>query len=228
MKKLTVFGVLISLLTAYSCSITKNMNQDNLYNRHNEVKAKVKNGLFSSKTVSFGNYSTGKKEKGVDKHIINFRDQSNPFHFSLNDNNGNITSVQAVYTQKKDLSVNNLPDFFNGMADGASVYYSWIRGGSVNALQNWELILKNPTYEGLKQDAQTGVLQTANQIITVHANNRFGSPASYQNMCYEFQLQGVPVAAVQVNGKDKVWMEKQLDPSVKFVIAGAIASILMR
>lgn len=228
MKKLIVLGALFSLFAAYSCSTMRKVNQDNLYNRHNEVKAKVKKGLFSSMTVSFGNYNTGKKEKGVDKHIINFRDQSNPFNFSLNDNSGNITSVQAVYTQKKDLSVNNLPDFINDMNDGASVYYSWIRAGSANTLQNWELILKNPTYDGLKQDAQTGVLQTSNQIITVHAHNRFGSPDSYENMCYEFQLQGVPVAAVQVNGKNKVWMEKQLDPSVKFVIAGAIASILMR
>lgn len=228
MKNLFVLGVLFSLFAAYSCSTTRKMNQDNVYNRHNEVKVKIKKGLFSSRTVSFGNYGTGKKEKGVDKHIINFENQSNPFHFSLNDNNGNITTVQAVYTQKKYLSSIILPDFFDNINDGASVFYSWIRGGTANTLQNWELILKNPTYEGLKQDAQTGVLQTSNQIITVHANNRFGTPDSYQNMCYEFQLQGVPVAAVQVNGKDKVWMEKQLDPSIKFVIAGAIASILMR
>lgn len=228
MKYVLYATLAFALLSAYSCGTTKNVYEDTFYNKHNELSLKVKKKILGGKYITFANFTTGSQGKGVDKRVIHFDDQTNPFHFSLNDNSGNITNVQVVTTQKKDLASYNLPDIFNNADDGAQIFYAWFSGGPSNSLQNWELILKNPTYEGLKHDDQTGILRTVNQVIAVHANNYFGSPDSYDKICYEFRMQGVPVAAVEVNGKNKVWMNVQLDAATKFAIAAAISSLLMR
>jgi hypothetical protein len=41
-------------------------------------------------------------------------------------------------------------------------------------------------------------------------------------------LKGVTVAAVRINGDQKVWLDKQLNRKIRFALAGAIASLLMK
>jgi hypothetical protein len=107
------------------------------------------------------------------------------------------------------------------------VFYAWI-GGGVNKLKNWELVVAKPTYEGLKQNAQTGVFRSVNEVFTVHANNRFSRDNSYHHLCMDFQLRGVPVAAVELNGQKNVWLDARLDDQERFALAGALAALLMK
>lgn len=225
----SVFYLLGSLLLLLfmSCGTSKKAIQDNFYNRHNELNVKSKKKLFSSRFYTFGPYETGKKEKGVNKSIIGFETQQQPFHISLSDGYNNTTSIQAVYTTLPDLKNKGLPYLFN-KADQGQIFYAWVGGGSMNALKNWELIVKNPTYAGLQNNEEVGIFQSVDEDFTVNANNRFGTTDSYNNICYEFRLRGVPVAAVQVNGDYKVWLDKQLDKETSFALAGAIAALLVR
>lgn len=227
MKKTLYFIALIALVAVASCGSARRSSEDNFYNRHNQLGVKTKDGLFSSRHISFGDYSTTQKESGVDKNIINFSSQRAPFHFSMQDNQGNATTIQAVYTTKKDLENKHLTSLFDSVGEKAEIFYAWIRGGSVNALKNWELIVKNPTYEGLSRGEQVGIFRSLNEVLTVHANNRFGTTGSYDNMCYEFRLKGVPVGAVQLNGDERIWLDKQLDRETRFALAGALSSFLM-
>lgn len=210
-----------------SCATSRKSTENDFYNKHNELNVQSKDGLFSSLHITFGSYTTGEKESGVDKNIIQFGTERAPFHFSLSDNQGNTTSVQAVYTNKDNLESRHLPEMFDSIRN-VEIFYAWVRGGTINALKNWELMVKNPTYEGLGKDEEVGVFRSLGELITVHANNRFGSPGSYANMCYEFRLKGVRIAAVMVNGAKRVWLSRQLDKESKFALAGAIAAFLMR
>lgn len=228
MKSLLYFSLGSALLLLlFSCGISKRATNDSFYNKYNELDVKSKKKLFSSRYYTFGPYETGKKEKGINKSIVSFKTQRDPFHISLSDGHNNTTSIQAVYTSLHDLKNKNLPYIFNTSGQG-ELFYAWVGGGSMNALKNWELIVKNPTYTELKNNDEVGVFQSVDEDFTVNVNNRFGSPDSYDNICYEFRLRGVPVAAVQVNGNNRVWIDKQLDQETSFALAGAITALLVK
>lgn len=227
MKKLYLLLGTVALLVVFSCGSSRKAAQDTFYNKYNELDVKSRKKLFSSRYYSFGPYQTGQKEKGVSSSLINFKTQQDPFHTSLSDGYNNTTSIEAVYTKRNDLKNKTLPYVFSDHDQG-QIFYAWVGGGSVNSLKNWELIIKNPTYSELKNNEQIGIFQSVDDQITVHANNQFGHGGSYDNMCYEFRLRGVPVAAVQVNGDDRVWLDKQLDKQTSFALAGAITALLMK
>lgn len=226
-KRLQYLIAFLCIIVFASCGSSRKGMENDFYNKHNELKVKAKNGLFSSLHITFGPYTTGEKQSGIDKNIINFASKRAPFHFSLNDNGGNSTAVQAVYTDKSSLEAKRLPAILDTTRTG-DIFYAWVRGGSVNALKNWELMIKNPTYAGLASDDQVGVFRSPTELITVHANNRFGTGGSYTNMCFEFKLRGVSIGAVTVNGDNRVWIDRQLDKETRFALAGAIASLMMR
>lgn len=210
-----------------SCGSSRKTVENDFYNKRNELKVTSRDGLFSALRIRFGSYSSGEKEKGVDKHIISFSTQRGPFHFSFQDAGGNTTSIQAVYTDRMSLRDKDLPGVLDSMGSG-EIFYAWVRGGTVNALKNWELMVRSPTYQNLASDDQIGEFRSLTEVISVHAHDKFGTRDSYTNMCFEFRLRGVPIGAVTINGKNRVWIDRQLDPETRFAVAGAIASLIMR
>jgi len=227
-KSLYCLAAAIWVTLAVSCGTSSKTVENDFYNKRNELSVTSKDGLFSSRHISFGSYTSGEKENGVDKHIINFPAQRAPFHFSFNDADGNTTSVQAVYTDRASLKGKYLPGVLDSMGTG-EIFYAWVRGGTVNALKNWELMVRNPTYQNLVNDDEVGEFHSLTENISVHAHDRFGSSNSFTNMCFEFRLRGVPIGAVTVNGKkNRVWIDRQLDAETRFALAGAIAALIMR
>lgn len=219
-----LIGLTFSLLWLASCGVLRHTAEDGFYNHRNELKVKKRNGLFSSLHVSFGAYSTGNKEKGVDARIITFKTRRNPFHFSYHDKAGHRAVAECVTTDRHDAPP---ADISLMSSDPKDIFYAWI-GGGVNKLRNWELIVANPTYEGLKQNTRIGVFRSVDEVFDVQANNRFSSDNSYHNMCMEFRLRGVPVAAVELNGKARIWLDSRLDEQTRFALAGALAALLMK
>lgn len=227
MKKISYVMAAVLFLSFASCGTLKKNAVDTLYNKHNREKVKVKKGLFSSSRAAFGDFTTNSMKDGVDKRIISFSKREQPFHFTLSEKETPLVKVQALYTDKASLSGKELPSSFYD-AGITKVFYAWISGSTANNLNNWELLLKNPSYEELSKDAVIGALRSSNDIIDVHANDRSGHH-NYDELTYEFQLRGIPVAAVQVNGRRKyVWMEPGLSPEVKYAIAGAISALLLK
>lgn len=223
----TLAALCILLLTA-SCGILNNGSVHSLYNKHNREKVKIKDGLFSSKRVIFGKYATASIEDNVNKRIISFDTQQQPFHFTLSKDEKEIVGVQAVYTNMKSLKTKSLPSSFS-QSDINKVFYAWISSSAANNLNNWELILKNPSYEELAKNEVVGVLRSSEEEIEVHANSKSGNVQHYESLCFEFQLKGIPVAAVQVNGKRKyIWVKPALKENVKNAVTGAMAALLLK
>lgn len=223
----TIAAVCLMLLTA-SCGILNKKSDHSLYNKHNREKVKIKDGLFSAKKVFFGIYSTTSIEDGVNKSIVSLSHLHQPFHFTLMENEANTVSVQAANTDKESLKDKTLPESFSQSAS-KKIFYAWISGSTANNLNNWELILKNPSYEELAKNDIVGVLRSSEEDIDVHANSRSGDIQSYDALCYEFQLKGIPIAAVQVAGKRKyVWMQQTLKKDIKNAVTGAIAALLLK
>lgn len=211
-----------------SCGLLNKSADSSLYNKRDREKVKIKKGLFSAKRASFGHYSTSPIEDDVNQRIISFATQQDPFHFTLSENDEARVSVQAVYTDKNSLEDKTLPASFH-QADIKKIFYAWISGSTVNNLNNWELIVKNPSYEELAQNAMIGVLRSSSEEVEVHANSRSGNVQSYESLTYEFQLKGIPVAAVQVNGKRKyVWIRSILNEEIKNAVTGAMAALLLK
>lgn len=226
-KKLRILAMLLPLAVLASCGSLRKTAENDFYNKHNELKVKVKKGLFSSRHLTFGSYRTGKKESGVDKNIIDFNSQRGGFHFSFNGDAGNGTSVQAVYTDRASLRERQLPRLLDSVRTG-EIFYAWMRGGMAGTLKNWELMVKTPSYQEMAGGDEVGVFRSLTETFTVNANDRFGSKDSYTNLCFEFRLRGVPVAAVTLNGDNRVWIDRQLDRETRFAIAGALAALMMR
>ena len=211
-----------------SCGMLKNGHSDALYNKHNREKVKIKKGLFSAPRALFGSFTTTAVDKGVTKRVIPFKTRQEPFHFSLNEQEVAKVSVQAAYTDKESLADKDLPASFSSAAI-SNIFYAWISGSTANNLDNWELIVKNPSYEELSSNAEIGILRSSNAEISVHASNRPGGSGGYDALCFEFQLKGIAVAAVQTKGKRQyVWMQQGLNEEVKYAIAGAAAALLLR
>ncbi len=211
-----------------SCGILNKGSDGSLYNKRDREKVKIKKGLFSAKRASFGHYSTTPIEDNVDQRIISFATQQGAFHFTLSENEEATVNVQAVYTDKNSLDNKRLPTTFY-QADIKKIFYAWISGSAVNNLNNWELIVKNPSYEELTQNAVIGVLRSSSEEVEVHANSRSGDVQSYESLTYEFQLKGIPVAAVQVNGRRKyIWIRSILNEEIKNAVVGAMAALLLK
>ncbi len=216
---------LVALLLC-SCGASRKAQEDTFYNRRNELRVKTQKKLFSSRTYAFGDFTTGDRGDGVDRKLVPFRGQS-AFHFTFRDNRNNSSRVEALYVQAGDLKDKTLPALLTD--DGnLRLYYAYLAGGSFSTLKNWELIIKNPTYEGLSSGDQVGLLRSPTDLLEVHAHNRFGSPGSYDNMVYEFRLSGLVVGAVQLNGDQKVWLARDLNEETRFAVAAVIAALLQK
>lgn len=228
MKRICYALAVLALLFISSCGTLRNGSGSTLYNKHNRDKVKIKDGLFSSPRAYFGNFATSSIDRGVNKQLISFKKLQDPFHFTLTENETTSVKVEAVYTTKASFKKKELPEIFS-YSDVQKIFYAWISGSSANTLKNWELIVKNPSYQELSGNGITGVLRSADDELEIHANNRSGNSQSYDELCFEFQLKGIPIAAVQVNGKKKyVWMQSTLSDEIKYAVAGAMAALLLK
>ncbi|WP_212000992.1 hypothetical protein [Chitinophaga sp. HK235] len=226
MKKL-----LLPLLFLLSCTTTKPTQTpaaDNLYSHDQEWPVKVKDSWMSAKTITFGLYNTSSRKNGVTDAMGSFiKDPKNPFSFYISGNEEKIL-VQTMSTSRIAFSNRDLPAVLSSLDGNAPIYYALINGTKNEPLKRWELILKSPTYLELNSNKQAGILRCADTDIRVTAHNRFGKVNSYENVCYEFQYRGQPVAAVISGEKPRIWISKDTPPETAKTVAAAIAALLLK
>lgn len=226
MKKL-----LLPLLLLLSCTTTKptqTPTADNLYSHDQEWPVKVKDSWMSAKTITFGLYNTSSRKNGVTDAMGSFiKDPKSPFSFYISGNEEKIL-VQTMSTSRIAFSNRDLPAVLSSLDGSAPIYYALINGTKNEPLKRWELILKSPTYLELNSNKQAGILRCADTDIRVTAHNRFGKVNSYENVCYEFQYRGQPVAAVISGDKPRIWISKDTPPETAKTVAAAIAALLLK
>ena len=185
----------------------------------------MKDGWLTAKTVSFGLYSTTSRRNGVAEATF-VKSPENAFNFYLN-GNGEHLLVQTMGTTAIVFSNRSLPAYLSGLAAGTALRYTLINGTKNEPLQRWEMIVKSPHYLELNENKPVGVLRSTETDIRITAHNRFGKVNSYENVCYEFQYRGQPVAAILTGEQPKVWMSREVNPEMSKTLAAAIAAFLL-
>lgn len=222
---------LVALLPLAGCTGTKPLAKDpGLYIGGNEVAVKVKDGWLSAKTISMGNYATTSRTNGVAANTPakQLKNVSDAFYFTVKAPQEQY-AVQWLGTPRITFSNRQLPAFLNALPGDAPLWYATVGASALEPLKSWELLLKrNITFLELNDNKQVGVLRAASEEIKVTAHNRFGIKNSTEKPCYEFQLKGIPIAAVMPGEAPRAWMHPKTDAALQHALAGAMLAILFR
>lgn len=224
--------LLIGCLPFLACSVVKptTVKAPDLYTTENELAVKIKDGWLSAKTISLGQYNTSSRSNGVADHTPakQIKQASDAFHFTLKGKDVQIP-VQLLSTNAITFSNRTLPSYLNGLPGDAPLWYIHVGATALTPLKTWELILKrNLSFLELNENKPVGVLRSATEEIRVTAHNRFGIRNSYEKTCYEFQLKGIPVAALIVGDAPKAWINIKADADLQQTLSGAMAALLFK
>lgn len=215
----------------FACSVVKPVAKaPDLYTSENELAVKIKDGWLSAKTVSLGTYNTSSRSNGVADHspAKQIKQVNDAFYFTLKGRDVQIP-VQMLSTNAITFSNRTLPQYMTGLPGDAPLWYIHVGATALSPLKTWELILKrNLSFLELNENKPVGVLRSAAEEIRVTVHNRFGIRNSYEKTCYEFQLKGIPVAAVIVGDAPKVWINSKADADLQQTLAGAMAALLFK
>jgi hypothetical protein len=220
----TLFTVLLLL-----ASFTTVYSQKGLYTPTQEWPVKINDGWFTSKTITYGPYSTSSRKNGIsDAATVSFiKDPQNPFSFIMTGQNESIP-VQELRALRIAFSSRSLPSFLDNMPPTAAYSYAQIGGTKNEPLKRWELILKETTYLELNDNKPAGILRSDKDEIRITAHNNFGTKNSYEHICYEFHYRRKDIAAVIPGEKPRVWMSADIPAALQPVIAAAIGVLLLR
>lgn len=203
--------------------------KDDLYTPEQEWKVSINDGWLSAKTISLGIYSTSSRKTGIAaaSPSARFKNTKNASNFTLKGNDENIL-VQVLSTQAITFSDRKLPSYLSKAPATNMLFYAWINGTSTQPLQTWEIILKDPTYLDLNDNASVGILRSGKEEMRISATNRFGIMNSYERPTYEFHDGKKTLAAVMIDAQPKMWISQKADAEQQKVLTAAISALLMR
>jgi hypothetical protein len=219
------------MLLFFGCSTIKKAPSasNDLYTSGQEWAVTINDGWFSAKTIRYGNYSTSSRRNGIAAatNITFVKAAENAFNFTVKDSTEQIL-VQSLNTRLITFSNRSLPDWLHTLPAATPLFYTVINGIQHAPLVRWEMILKAPHYLELNDNKPAGVLRSPNGDIRITAHNRFGTMNSYEKVCFEFQEQHVPVAAVIPGAEPKIWVSKRVTKDKEKILAAAIGALLLR
>lgn len=216
-----------------ACTSTKPVVQKKdpgLYLDAHELTVKIQDGWLTAKTISIGDYSTSSRTNGVAANTPakQFRNVSDAFYFTVKATDVQMP-VQVLSTPRITFSNRPMPEPLDALAGDVPLWYFHIGATVLEPLKSWELILKRSiSFLELNENKPAGVLRSASDEIRVTAHNRFGIRNSYENTCYEFQLRGVPVAAVMTGDKPRAWIHPKADAALQQTLVAAMLAIVFK
>lgn len=217
------------LLTACTGSKPLVVKKDpGLYIQPHEAAVKVKDGWLSAKTISLGSYTTSSRTNGVAANTPakQWKNVADAFYFTVKAADDQFP-VQVLGTPRITFSNRPLPAYLNGLPADAPLWYITLGAASSAPLKSWEFILKrNLVFLELNDNKPVGILRSATDEVRVTAHNRYGTRNSYEQVCYEFQLKGIPVAAVIPGETPQVWIHEQADAAMRQTLAGAMLALV--
>ncbi|WP_123846045.1 hypothetical protein [Chitinophaga lutea] len=220
------FGMLLTACTAPKPAVVK--KDPGLYIQPHEVAVKVKDGWLTAKTITLGDYVTSSRTNGVAANTPpkQWRNVSDAFYFTVKTASEQFP-VQVLSTPRITFSNRPLPAYLNSLTGDAPLWYTTLGAVSSAPLKSWEFILKrNLSFLELNDNKPVGVLRSATDEVRVSAHNRYGTRNSYEKVCYEFQLKGIPVAAVIPGETPQVWIHEKADAAMRQTLAGAMLALI--
>lgn len=216
-----------------ACTSTKPVVQKKdpgLYIDAHAVPVKIKDGWLTAKTLSLGNFTTTSRTNGIAPNTPakQLKNVSDAFYFVVKATDVQLP-VQVLSTPRITFSNRPLPAYLESLAGDAPLWYVHIGATSADPLKTWELIMKRSiSFLELNDNKAIGVLRSANDEIRITAHNRYGIRNSYEKMCYEFQLRGVPVAAIMPGETPKAWMHVKVDAALQQTLAAAMLALAFK
>lgn len=217
------------LLTA--CSVARKVVPEappELYTDAFEVPVTVKDGWLTAKTVSLGTYATSSRTNGVAANTPakQLKNVSDAFYFTVKELG---QTVQSLGTLRITFSNRPLPAYLSSLAGDMPLWYMHVGAAAADPLKTWEVILKkNISFTELNENKSVGVLRSATEEIRITAHNRFGIRNSHEQTCYEFQLKGVPLAAVIPGATPKAWINSNTEEPLRQTLAAVMLALVFR
>ncbi|WP_298716461.1 hypothetical protein [Chitinophaga sp.] len=227
-KSLSGFAAACLLLAG--CGVSKNATQTGLYTAANEVTVKTDDGWFSAKTISLGDYATTSRTNGIPSGAPakQWKNTSDAFYFTVKNGSSQLP-VQVLSTPRITFSARTFPGWFPVMGNDAPLWYIHAGATAADPLKSWEMIVKrNIAFLELNDNKAVGILRSNTDELKVTAHNRYGAVNSADRICYEFQLKGIPVAAVLTGKDQRAWLQKELDPATRETLAAVMLGLLFR
>lgn len=229
----TYFGTAIAFALLFgACNTPKPIvvkKDPGLYIPPHEAVVKLKDGWLTAKTISLGDYITTARTNGVAANTPpkQWRNVSDAFYFTVK-TAADQFPVQVLSTPRITFSNRPLPSYLNSLTGDAPLWYTTLGAVSSAPLKNWEFILKrNIAFLELNDNKPVGILRSETDEVRVTAHNRYGTRNSYEKICYEFQLKGIPVAAVIPAGeKPQVWIHEKADAAMRQTLSGAMLALI--
>ncbi|WP_343700592.1 hypothetical protein [Chitinophaga sp.] len=228
----TIFGSAMAIgMLCMACSAPKPAvikKDPGLYIQPHAVAVTVKDGWFTAKTLTLGEYATSSRTNGVAANTPpkQWRSVSDAFYFSVKTAEEQFP-VQVLSAPRITFSNRPLPASLSTLPGDALLWYVTLGAVSSAPLKNWEFILKrNISFVELNENKQVGILRSATDELKVTAHNRYGTRNSYEKTCYEFQLRGMPVAAVIPGETPQAWMHEKADAALRQTLAGAMLALV--
>ena len=224
-----VFCLLMAACTTTKKTVVQKKDPG-LYLDAHELPVKIQDGWLSAKTISAGNYTTTSRTNGVASNTPakQFKNVTDAFYFTVKATDVQLP-VQVLSTPRITFSNRPMPLYLDALAGDASLWYIHIGASALEPLKSWELILKRSiSFLELNDNKPVGILRSVSDEIRVTAHNRFGIRNSYEKMCFEFQLKGVPVAAVIPGENPRAWIHEKADAALQQTLTAAMLALVFK
>lgn len=196
------------------------------------MPVKGRNGFQIGQVIRYGDYTTGKVRRGWTQgydlpFMIRFQAAKEKLSFTQYDAKGQIAQVMCV-SKFKSTELPIVGDFFGIPLD----YQNFFAGNIAIGITNWDFVIHNPNGDFLREKAAAGFAQSGSKRIDIEAIRGLkGQPDWMKELTvygHEFLYEGKVVGAVSTVNRGKVWLDKNLDPQTRIVIASLATGLLLR
>ncbi len=224
------FPFLLSLILI-GCSSPKILVDKDLQKESVIYEVSGRNGWMVNQHLSFGEYSTGKVNRGWIKgydypFIVRFTGSKEKLGFAINDGNGNAAEVFCLgKLREQDLML--FHDYFDVNLKTNDAFTGSV---VINDEEVFDFFIINLNQNNWFKKT-SGWIQGDGVRLEIRAVEKLDNnqrTTSMQVPGFEFLLNHKVVGAVETLNRGRIWLHQELDEKQKLLIAGVASSLLLR
>lgn len=230
--KNTIGMLILILIVTLSCKTPQVQIDPAL--RAKPLSVKGTQGLMIGQVVRFGDFYTDKVKRGwVNQYdipfFVRFKGASEKLSFTQFGPDKVKAEVSCISRfRSKELEV--LGDFF-----AIPLKHENYFAGNIllsDGAATWDFVLHNPDGDFQREVSSAGIARYHNKVIEITAIRSLHNQPSWMSKFtvygYHFYLDGKPLGAVSIMNRGTVWLEREVSPEIKIVIASLATALLLR
>jgi len=230
--KHTISILFLSLFAICSCKTPQIALDPAL--RAKPMKAKGTQGLMIGQVVKFGEFHTDKVKRGWFKQydipfFVRFKGASEKLSFTQFGPDKTVAVVSCI-SKLRSRELEILRDFFTIPLK----YENYFAGNIIPERGDvpWDFVLHNPDGDFLRELPSAGMARNNDRVIEIKAirslQNQPNWASRFAVYGYHFYLDGKPIGAVSTINSGTVWLDRDLDPEIRIVVASLSTALLLR